>query len=95
MGRIDLLAKHLEEPRWLVIELKRHQTSDQTVGQLLRYMGWVGQNLAGPDDRVHGLIICHEADDALRYALSPIQNVELRAYEVKFRLGEPETGPSR
>ena len=90
VGRIDLLAKHKKEPRWLVIELKRNQTSDQTVGQLLRYIGWVKQNLAVGGDEVHGLIICHEADKALHYALSTVPNVELRLYEVEFHLKEPE-----
>ena len=39
VGRIDLLARHKAEPRWLVMELKRQQSNDQTVGQVLRYMG--------------------------------------------------------
>ena len=46
IGSIDLLAHHRTEPRWLVVELKRNQTSDTTVGQVLRYMGWVAENLA-------------------------------------------------
>jgi len=95
VGRIDLLAKHHKEPRWLVIELKRNQTSDQTVGQLLRYVGWVKQHLAEGGEQVHGLIICREADDALRYALSTLQNVELRLYEVEFHLMAAETMPDQ
>jgi hypothetical protein len=69
IGRIDLLAKHKSEPRWLVVELKRDQTSDQTVGQLLRYIGWVKHHLAADDEVVHGLIICHKADDSLRLCI--------------------------
>lgn len=91
VGRIDLLAKHRIEPRWLVVELKRNQTSDQTVGQLLRYIGWVKRHLAEDGEQVHGMIICWEADNALRYALSTLQNVELRRYQVEFHLSEPET----
>ncbi|MBI4764660.1 MAG: DUF1016 family protein [Deltaproteobacteria bacterium] len=91
VGRIDLLAKHKTEPRWLVVELKRNQTSDQTVGQLLRYIGWVKRNLAEDGDEVHGMIICREADDALHYALSAVPNMELRLYEVEFRLREAGT----
>jgi len=90
VGRIDLLAKHRKEPCWLVIELKRNQTSDQTVGQLLRYIGWVKRHLAEDGEQVHGMIICREADDALRYALSTVQNVELRFYQVEFHLKAPE-----
>lgn len=91
VGRIDLLAKHRNEPRWLVVELKRNQTSDQTVGQLLRYIGWVKRHLAEDGEQVHGMIICRDTDNALRYALSTLQNVELRRYQVEFHLGEPET----
>lgn len=86
VGRIDLPAKHREKPRWLVVELKRNQTSDQTAGQLMRYIGWVKQHLAEEDDEVHGLIICREADEALRYALSTVPNTEIRLYRVKFYL---------
>ena len=95
VGRIDLLAKHHSEPHWLIIELKRNQTSDQTVGQLLRYMGWVKRNLAEDGEEVHGLIICHEADAALRYALSTLQNVALRLYQVEFHLMPPEIMPDK
>ena len=85
-----MLAKHKTKPRWLVVELKRNQTSEQTVGQLLRYIGWVKRHLAEAGDEVHGMIICREADDALRYALNAVSNVELRLYEVEFRLRKPE-----
>jgi hypothetical protein len=90
VGRIDLLAKHKTKPRWLVVELKRNQTSDQTVGQLLRYVGWVKRHLAEENDEVHGLIICHEADDTLHYAMSVVPNVKLLFYEVEFHLKEPK-----
>ena len=32
IGRIDILAKHKTRPEWLVIELKRNQASDNTMG---------------------------------------------------------------
>jgi hypothetical protein len=90
VGRIDLLAKHKTKPLWLVVELKRNQTSDQTVGQLLRYIGWVKRHLAEESDEVYGMIICREADAGLHYALSTIPNVKLRLYEVEFHLKEAE-----
>jgi RecB family endonuclease NucS len=77
-GLIDLLAKHKREGRWLVIELKREQSTDQTVGQLLRYVGWVRRHLAGKEESVQGMIICREADTALQYALHAVPNVEVR-----------------
>ena len=88
VGRIDLLAKHREQPKWLVVEVKRNQASDTTVGQVLRYMGWVKNNLAMKDDEIRGMIIAREVDDALRYALSNLPNVDLKLYEVEFRLRE-------
>ena len=91
VGRIDLLAKHRSKPRWLIVELKRNQTSDQTVGQLLRYIGWVKRHLAEDGEQVEGMIICREADNALHYALSTLESVQLRRYQVEFHLGEPET----
>jgi len=86
VGRIDLLAKHRTDARWLVIELKRNQSSDKTVGQVLRYVGWVKQHLAEQRDEVDGLVIAHKGDDTIRYALSATQGVELQLYEVQFSL---------
>lgn len=86
IGRIDILAKHKRLPRWLVIELKRNQTSDQTVGQLLRYVGWVKQKMADQNEEVEGMIICREADASLHYALSMIPKATLRLYKVQFEL---------
>jgi RecB family endonuclease NucS len=36
IGPVDILAVHKKQPRFLVVELKRNQTSDQTVGKVLR-----------------------------------------------------------
>lgn len=86
IGRIDILAKHKHESRWLVVELKRSQTSDVTVGQVLRYMGWIKQHLAKPNETVEGLIIAHESDKAVKYALDVITGVNLMLYEIQFKL---------
>jgi hypothetical protein len=86
VGRIDLLAKHKTDRKWLVIELKHQQSTDQTIGQLLRYMGWVKQHLAGDAESVQGMIICRDTDANLQYALNAVSNVEVQLYEVEFRL---------
>ena len=90
VGRIDLLARHKSEPRWMVIELKRNQTSDQTVGQVLRYMGWVKQHLCLEGEQVEGLVVAHKADGPIKYALSAVPGVGLKLYEVEFRLVEAD-----
>ncbi len=86
VGEIDLLAHHKREPRWLVVELKRNQTSDATVGQILRYMSWVREKLAKPNERVEGLIVCREANLKLRYAIADLPHVRCMSYEVSFQL---------
>ena len=45
VGRIDVLARHKTQPRFLVIELKRNQSTHQTIGQTLRYVGWVNDDV--------------------------------------------------
>ena len=96
IGKIDLLAHHKTDPRWLVIELKRQQTSDATVGQVLRYMGWVKKRLAVEDETVAGLIITQQADLKINYALMHTQNVRLLCYRVEFYLdGVPGVGESK
>lgn len=86
VGEIDLLARHKTSSKWLIIELKRNQSSDDTVGQVLRYMGWVSRDLAEKDDKVQGLIISHKTDRKLDYALEHTQSVEIMLYDVKFIL---------
>jgi hypothetical protein len=92
VGRIDILAIHKREQRFLVIELKRNQSTDQTVAQLLRYMGWVKTHLAGEQKTVEGLIIAQKADRGALYALSNLPNVKFMTYAVEFRLKEARIG---
>jgi hypothetical protein len=80
IGELDLLGKHRKEKRWLVIELKRDQSSDETVGQILRYMGWVKKNLAGENGKVQGLIISETTDDRIKYALECVPDISLKVY---------------
>jgi hypothetical protein len=44
--RIDFLCRDTSNGDLIVVELKRGQTSDETVGQVLRYIGWVSENIA-------------------------------------------------
>lgn len=85
VGKIDLLVKDKETKRYVVIELKKGQTSDDTVGQVARYMGWVKRNLAAGQE-VSGIIIARANDLRLQYALQMVSNVELFVYKVRFAL---------
>jgi hypothetical protein len=86
IGIIDILAKDKETGCFVVIELKKNQTSDDTVGQITRYMGWVMKNKS--DKNVKGIIIAGEFDKKLEYALKAVSNIEVFLYKVNFRLNE-------
>jgi restriction system protein len=87
-GIIDILARSSDNKRLLVVELKRGRASDVVVGQLLRYMGFVREEVAEEDQSVEGLIIALEDDVKLRWALSSVPSVRFMRYEVNFRLFE-------
>ena len=83
---IDFLATDKKANALVVIELKRGQTSDATVGQVLRYMSWVREYVAAEGQDVRGIIVAHEIDDALRYAARGLPNVTVKKYDVSFAL---------
>jgi restriction system protein len=62
---IDILVKNKETGSFVVIELKRNQTSDDTSGQLARYMGWIKNNKS--DKGVKSKVTLR--DDPYRYYL--------------------------
>lgn len=86
IGRIDILAKDKVTKNYVVIELKKNQTSDDTVGQLTRYMGWVRKNKK--DENVKGIIVAGQFDNKLEYARTMVPNTEVFLYEVDFKLKE-------
>lgn len=85
IGPIDLLVREKRTKEYTVIELKKGLTSDDAIGQLTRYMGWVKKNLSR-DKKVNGILISHEDDIRVRYATSVIPNVEFFIYHVDFKL---------
>jgi hypothetical protein len=93
VGRIDILARHKTEPRFLVVELKRDQSTDQTVGQAVRYMGWVKKHLAKNGEGVEALIIAHKVDKSAQYAILSVPNISLMTYEIEFSLNEAPALP--
>ena len=93
IGRIDILAVHKTQPRFLVVELKRNQGTDQTIGQALRYAGWVKKHLAKDGQSVEALIIAHKAEKAAHYAMLTLPNVGMMTYEVEFRLKDLDPLP--
>jgi len=83
---IDFLCTDKAKGDFVVIELKRGKTSDATVGQVLRYIGWIAENLAKPGQQVRGIIISQDVADALKYAVKELKNVSVLTYKVDFKL---------
>ena len=85
-GPIDILAISKDKKTLLVIELKKGKASDSVVGQILRYMDYVVEVLAEPDQTVRGIVIALDDDKKLRRALARLSDVEFYSYKVDFKL---------
>lgn len=87
VGPIDILVKDKKDGTYVVLELKRNQTSDATIGQLARYMGWLEENKTNGKP-TKGIIIVGGYDEKLYYASKKIIGCEIYIYQVDFKLGE-------
>ena len=87
--RMDMLAYHRTESCWLVVELKRDKGYKETVGQILRYMGWFKENRARKDEKIKGLIITSwPVNTDISYALLYAPDVDQQVYYLLY--GKPE-----
>ena len=83
--RIDILAVDRED-NLVVIELKVSKGHDRVIGQILRYMGWIKENLAEEHQTVRGIIIAKDISDDLKWACSVTQGITLKEYSITFSL---------
>jgi endonuclease len=81
---IDILAVDKDD-RYVVIELKVSRGYDRVLGQLLRYMAWVKQNMDATRP-VRGVIVGNEITSDLKLAASLIPDVKLLEYELSLKL---------
>jgi len=80
-GRLDLLCQDALG-NYVVVELKKSQGTDQVVGQILRYMGWVKEKY--PKSNVRGIVIVGKKDDALKYAIKAAPNIEAKEFKLSI-----------
>lgn len=85
-GPMDVLAISKNKKRLLVVELKKGRASDVVVGQVLRYMGFVKEELAEEGQEVRGVVIALKDDQRIRRALSMTPGIEFFRCEVSFKL---------
>lgn len=82
---IDILAVDSAN-NLVVIELKVSRRYDRVVGQTLRYMGWIEENLAEENQLVRGIIIAPEISKDLILACSRVPDVQLFEYALSVSL---------
>lgn len=85
-GPIDILAISKDRKKLLVVELKRGRATDVVVGQVLRYMGFVKEQIAEPDQKVEGVIIALDDDKKMRWALMSVPSITFYRYQISFKL---------
>jgi hypothetical protein len=90
IGIIDILAKDKKSGSYVIIELKKSQTSDATIGQLTRYMGWIEEHRSNGIP-TKGIIIASAYDEKLYYALKKVKDIEVFTYQIDFKLKEFKT----
>ena len=90
IGPIDILCIDKKTNEYVICELKRGQTSDETVGQLLRYMGWVKKHLETSNKPVRGILVGSQFNEKIDYSLLGIQSENIyeliKKYEHPFHI---------
>ena len=86
VGPIDILAISKDRKTYLVVELKRGTSSDRTIGQVLRYIGYVSAEEAENDQDVRGVIVGTAENKKLQRAISVVDKVTFVKYSLHFQL---------
>ena len=81
---IDILAVD-KASRYVVFELKVSRGYDRVVGQILRYMSWVEQNMESPKP-ARGIIVANEITEDLKLAAGRVPDIRLIEYQISFKL---------
>ena len=83
-GEMDMLLV-TPDGDFLVIELKRRST-DTTVGQLCRYLGFVKTHLCSEGQIAYGLILAMEFSESMRYALAMVGAISARTISFQIKV---------
>ena len=83
VGRIDLLALD-NSSDLVVLELKAGRANDATLGQILGYMGALGE-ASNSGTRIRGIIVASDFDSRIRLAAKHLSTISLVRYELAFQ----------
>jgi Endonuclease NucS len=98
VGPIDILTRD-EKDDFVVIEVKSGRADESALGQLLKYMGWVRQNLAN-EHNTRGIIVAEQITEGLKIGASEHSHIKLFRYNVprlkleRFRLSFEQIAPN-
>jgi RecB family endonuclease NucS len=81
---IDILAVD-KDGAYVVLELKVSRGYDRVIGQLLRYMTWIEENME-PGRPVRGIIVAKEITSDLKMEAARVNDINLIEYEISFKL---------
>lgn len=95
VSRIDLLGQDASG-NFVIIELKAGEADRTVLGQILPYMGWVREHLAG-GKAVRGVVVASDFSQDVLSATRVLSNFSLYKYSVQFsfRKVAPEVPMSR
>ena len=82
---VDILAVD-SRGGYVVVELKVSRGYDRTVGQLLRYLGWIEMHHAEAGQPVRGVIVAKDVSEDLRLACRRVSGISLFEYELSVSL---------
>lgn len=89
VGIIDILAKD-NNGDFVVLELKKGAYDQRVIGQILAYIHWVKENLASANQKVWGIVIVGDGNQALFAAQQEVADrVKVKYYKVKLDIVDP------
>ena len=83
VGRIDLLCR-AADGQFVVVEIKAQEVRDAAFGQILRYMGWVNQQMSEADQTVRGILLAGGFPMTAEYSRYGLQRSDADQF-LKFR----------
>ncbi len=83
---IDLLGWQEAQRCWWIIELKRGRASDQVVGQVGRYLGWVDRYLTRSGVTTRGIVLARDISSRLEHACYAMPNIQAWTFDRQLRV---------
>jgi len=84
VGRIDFLCIDKNTDDIVVIELKTGKVTEGAIGQVMKYMGFIQEEILSEGHKVRGILLGEDLDDKARYALKLVPQIEFKKYKLNI-----------